>query len=149
LAPRLGGTDSGMLLLKHYSSRRFLFTYCYALFTIIHWRVPRGPLWSVDASSDLSNQTEVAVRNASNVLTSSSIFQIYLSKAPPLFENMSQHLGHQHLVVDSVTDAEKTVTEFEVKTLSRYTIFKRNKGFSDDCKCIAERCINVAMWSEV
>lgn len=41
----------------------------------------------------------------------------------------------RHVVAKSVEEAEKLIKEFEVETLSKFTIFRRNKGFSKDLDC--------------
>lgn len=38
----------------------------------------------------------------------------------------------KHVVVDSVEDAEKLITDYEILTTNKYTVFRRNKGFTDD-----------------
>lgn len=40
-----------------------------------------------------------------------------------------------HEVAKSVEEAEKHFTEFKVETLTKFTIFRRNKGFSKDLDC--------------
>lgn len=41
----------------------------------------------------------------------------------------------RHVVAKSVEEAEKLIKEFEVEMLSKFTIFRRNKGFSKDLDC--------------
>lgn len=40
-----------------------------------------------------------------------------------------------HKVAKSVEEAEKHFKEFKVETLSKFSIFRRNKGFSKDLDC--------------
>lgn len=40
-----------------------------------------------------------------------------------------------HEVAKSVEEEEKHFKEFKVETLSKFTIFRRNKGFSKDLDC--------------
>lgn len=36
-----------------------------------------------------------------------------------------------HVVVASLEDAEKRINEFEVETVTSFTVFRRNKGFRE------------------
>lgn len=36
----------------------------------------------------------------------------------------------KHVVVNTVEEAERLVTEFEIQSVTKFTIFRRNKGFS-------------------
>lgn len=36
-----------------------------------------------------------------------------------------------HVVVASLEDAEKRLNEFEVETVTSFTVFRRNKGFRE------------------
>lgn len=38
----------------------------------------------------------------------------------------------KHVVVNTVEEAERLVTEFEIQSVTKFTIFWRNKGFSSD-----------------
>ena len=37
----------------------------------------------------------------------------------------------KHVVVDTVEEAEKIITDHEIQTTNRYKVFRRNKGFTD------------------
>lgn len=41
----------------------------------------------------------------------------------------------RHAVVKSVEEAEKLVNQFEIETVTKYTIFRRNKEFTKDLDC--------------
>ena len=43
--------------------------------------------------------------------------------------------GAPTVVVDTVEEAEKIITDHEIQTTNRYTVFRRNKGFTDDINC--------------
>ncbi|XP_056009971.1 uncharacterized protein LOC125679921 isoform X2 [Ostrea edulis] len=42
----------------------------------------------------------------------------------------------KYVVVNMVEEAEKLVTKFEIDTVTKFTIFSRNKGFSHDLDCL-------------
>ncbi|XP_062603784.1 calcium-responsive transcription factor-like [Saccostrea cucullata] len=51
-----------------------------------------------------------------------------------------------HVVVTSLDDAEKRITDFEVETVTTFTIFRRNKGFRKDINGLAEHKVK---WEDV